>query len=245
MKYIKYSPLFFIILFLTKIDSANAIALTPDQESRVRSIIRSDSTVINTRMVFLKDSRFDRSNDTIVIREVIRYTHDSIAYTIVKATYLEVDMAGGGNRWITLIFNNFDTPPVIFHNALYGIKLLDDIIPGKLLIFYSVSYSHGFTIWNEILAEFGKKGEPLANLEFFSYDKAVEDSVIFEDLDGDKIKEILVRVHTWGESFDKNMPPVDTTEYSVYKYIADENKFKDCGKESFLMKEAEAYWKDK
>jgi|WetSurMetagenome_2_1015567.scaffolds.fasta_scaffold126417_2 hypothetical protein len=250
MKRVLVFVLSFLIMLIIGIGQVEASSLTPDQEKAIKSIIGADSMVNATRSIFLKDQEYDFTNDTIIkIDTVIPLIYDSItSYSIVIANYFRLGMVAGGDRWITMIFKDFDKPLFILYNDAYNIKLFNDIIPGKTLIYYTTFYAHGFSEWHKYLAEFGKKAKeaPIAVVGFFSYDLTVEDSIVFEDLDDDKIKEILVKVHSWGyRAFNEESPKVDETKFSVYKYVEKENKFIDSSNNAELLEKSMTFWNKK
>jgi hypothetical protein len=232
------------MITIPQIKAAN---LTPDQEKAVKSIVGADSMVNATRSIFLKDQKYDFTNDTIIkIDTVIPLICDSItSYSLVIANYFRLSMVAGGDRWITMIFKDYDKPLFILYNRTYNIKLFNDIIPGKTLIYYTISYAHGYSVWNRFLAEFSENVRPIANLEFTSYEFAVKDSVAFVDIDNDNIKEILVKVHTWGKGFDETRPPLDENKYSVYKYVEKDNKFIDSSNNAELLEKSMIFWNNK
>lgn len=145
---------------------------------------------------------------------------------IVMARYLDY----GGTAMVviedikTLVFwdlsQYFDIP-----------VLIDNIIPNKECMFYRSRSGHGYAVWGSKIVGLWPKPEILLNLDFGSYESAApsaysdEDNFKFEDLDGDKLKEVILEHIIWKYKVttDEGLTPVlSQKEYRLFKY--DEKK---------------------
>jgi len=142
------------------------------------------------------------------------------SYEVVIARYLSLSGADGGDRCILLLLDGARF--VVFKETSQFFRDLvvytDGTPGGETLISCRSGYCHGFCEWDVSMFRIADR-KRLFSQDFFSVsDKEVAEESRYQDLDGDGIGEILMKV-TEREPLDEHMDEWKSrTEYRVFRY---------------------------